>query len=89
MCPPPPPWEPCTTPLGKDNNHRICSTQSAATTGDGSHPNHILLQWSTTALLKCFGGVFAQRGHSVRTAPIITLFIPGKPLHTTPLQKRA
>ena len=31
------------------------------------------------------GGVFAQRGHSAGTAPIITLF----PLKTTPLQKRA
>ena len=35
------------------------------------------------------GGVFAQRGHSAGTAPIITLFIPGTPLKTTPLQKRA
>ena len=30
-----------------------------------------------------------QRGHSARTAPIITLFIPGTPLKTTHLQKRA
>ena len=35
------------------------------------------------------GSVFAQRGHSVRTAPIITLFIPGTPLKTTHLQKDA
>ena len=39
------------------------------------------------------GGVFAQRVHSARTAPnitpIITLFIPGTILKTTPLQKRA
>ena len=35
------------------------------------------------------GGVFAQRAHSAGTAPIITLFIPGTPLKTTPLQKRA
>ena len=35
------------------------------------------------------GGVFAQRGHSAGTAPIITVFIPGTPLHTTPLQKSA
>ena len=27
--------------------------------------------------------------HSARTAPIITLFIPGTPLQTTPLQKHA
>ena len=30
------------------------------------------------------GGVFAQRGYSARTAPIITLFTPGTPLKTTP-----
>ena len=35
------------------------------------------------------GGVFAQRGHSAGTAPIITLFIPGTPLKTTHLQKHA
>ena len=35
------------------------------------------------------GGVFGQRGHSAGTAPIITLFILGTPLKTTPLQKRA
>ena len=33
------------------------------------------------------GGVFAQRGHSARTAPIIPLLIPGTPLKTTHLQK--
>ena len=27
--------------------------------------------------------------HSAGTAPIITVFIPGTPLQTTPLQKRA
>ena len=27
--------------------------------------------------------------HSAGTAPIIAVFIPGTPLHTTPLQKRA
>ena len=31
----------------------------------------------------------AQRGHSAGTAPIITLFIPGTPLKTTPLEKDA
>ena len=36
-----------------------------------------------------FEGVFAQRGHSARTVPIVTLLIPGTPLKTTPLQKRA
>ena len=30
------------------------------------------------------GGVFAQRGHSAHTAPIIMLFSPGTPLHTPP-----
>ena len=35
------------------------------------------------------GGGFAQRGHSAGTAPIIILFIPGTPLKTNPLQKRA
>ena len=35
------------------------------------------------------GGVLAQRGHSAGTGPIITVFIPGTPPHTTPLQKRA
>ena len=33
-------------------------------------------------------GVFAQCGHSAGTAPIVTVFIPGTPLQTTPLQKR-
>ena len=32
------------------------------------------------------GGAFS---HSAGTAPIITLFIPGTPLKTTPLQKPA
>ena len=38
---------------------------------------------------RLIGGVIAQRGHSVGTAPIFTVFIRGTPLQTTPLQKRA
>ena len=34
------------------------------------------------------GGGEGSRGR-VRTAPFITLFVPGTPLQTTPLQKRA
>ena len=36
-----------------------------------------------------FGTARAQRGHSAGTAPIITLFIPGTPLKTAPLQTHA
>ena len=35
------------------------------------------------------GGVFAERGHSALTVPIITLLIMGTPLKTTHLQKCA
>ena len=35
------------------------------------------------------GGIFAQHRHSMRTVPIITLFISGTPLKTTHLHKRA
>ena len=42
-----------------------------------------------TATRQNYGGFFAQRAHSAGTAPIITLFIPGTPLKTTPLQKDA
>ena len=44
----------------------------------------------TTRNTTCaLGGIFAQRGHSAGTAPVITVFIPGTPLKTTPLQKHA
>ena len=42
-----------------------------------------------TPLPLLIGGVFAQRRHNAHTAPVITLFIPGTPLKTTHLEKRA
>ena len=60
------------------------SVQSCLTSSFGLN----VLNWM--AHPRGLGGVFAQRGHSARTAPIITLFIPGTtPCKPPPLQKDA
>ena len=63
--------------------HPVCNHEGGTTSGT------IFLPRNVGQVDTNLGGVFAQRGHSERPAPIIILFIPETPLKTTPLQKRA